>query len=82
MNTAEVVSRFDVVAVQEAKNSLEALRHMKVLGPNWDPSLTEVTEEIRGQATLAVKVEYTFDFLDLGDEHSERQLEAAILGRI
>jgi predicted nuclease of restriction endonuclease-like (RecB) superfamily len=39
-------------------------------------------EEIRGQATLAVKDEYTFDFLELGDEHSERQLETAILGRI
>jgi YhcG PDDEXK nuclease domain len=39
-------------------------------------------EEIRGQATLAVKDEYTFDFLELGDEHGERQLETAILGRI
>jgi predicted nuclease of restriction endonuclease-like (RecB) superfamily len=39
-------------------------------------------EEIRGQAKLAVKDEYTFDFLELGDEHSERQLETAILGRI
>jgi predicted nuclease of restriction endonuclease-like (RecB) superfamily len=36
-------------------------------------------EEIQGQATLAVKDEYTFDFLELGDE---RQLERAILGRI
>jgi predicted nuclease of restriction endonuclease-like (RecB) superfamily len=39
-------------------------------------------EEIRGQAKLAIKDEYTFDFLELGDEHSERQLETAILGRI
>jgi len=39
-------------------------------------------EEIRSQAQLAVKDEYTFDFLELGDEHSERQLETAILGRI
>ena len=39
-------------------------------------------EEIRGQAKLAVKDEYTFDFLELGDEHSERQLETAILGKI
>ncbi len=39
-------------------------------------------DEIRGQARLAVKDEYTFDFLELGDEHSERQLETAILGRI
>lgn len=39
-------------------------------------------DEIKGQARLAVKDEYTFDFLELGDEHSERQLETAILGRI
>jgi predicted nuclease of restriction endonuclease-like (RecB) superfamily len=39
-------------------------------------------EEIRGQATLANRDEYTFDLLELGDEHSERQLETAILGRI
>lgn len=38
--------------------------------------------EIQHQAKLAVKDEYTFDFLELGDEHSERQLEHAILGRI
>ncbi len=37
---------------------------------------------IRGQAHLAVKDNYTFDFLELGDEYSERQLEAAILARV
>jgi predicted nuclease of restriction endonuclease-like (RecB) superfamily len=41
-----------------------------------------VSEEIRNQAKLAVKDEYTFDFLELGDEHSERQLEQAILTRV
>ncbi len=39
-------------------------------------------EPIRDQAQLAVKDAYTFDFLELGDEHSERQLEAAILARV
>ncbi|MCP3956934.1 MAG: DUF1016 domain-containing protein, partial [bacterium] len=39
-------------------------------------------EPLRDQARLAVKDAYTFDFLELGDEHSERQLEAAILGRV
>ncbi len=39
-------------------------------------------DEIRGQARLAVKDEYTFDFLELGDEYGERQLETAILGKI
>ncbi|MBA2713958.1 MAG: DUF1016 family protein [Rubrobacteraceae bacterium] len=39
-------------------------------------------DEIRRLARLAVKDEYTFDFLEFGDEHSERHLETAILGRI
>ena len=26
--------------------------------------------------------EYTFDFLELGDEHSERELERALIARI
>ncbi len=39
-------------------------------------------EEIRQRARLAVKDEYTFDFLELGDEHSERQLEHAILAKV
>jgi predicted nuclease of restriction endonuclease-like (RecB) superfamily len=38
--------------------------------------------EICNQAKLAVKDEYTFDFLKLGDEYSERQLEQATLARI
>ncbi|MGK5092548.1 PDDEXK nuclease domain-containing protein [Deltaproteobacteria bacterium TL4] len=41
-----------------------------------------VPEEIRNQAKLAVKDEYTFDFLELGEEHSERQLAQAILGKV
>lgn len=36
----------------------------------------------RDQAKLAVKDEYTFDFLELGDEHSEREMERAILAKI
>ena len=38
--------------------------------------------EIRNQAKLAVKDEYTFDFLELGDEYSERELETAILSKV
>lgn len=41
-----------------------------------------VPEEIRNQAKLAVKDEYTFDFLELGEEHSERELEKAIISRM
>ena len=41
-----------------------------------------VSEEIRNQAKLAVKDEYTFDFLELGDEYNERQLEQALVSRV
>jgi endonuclease/exonuclease/phosphatase family metal-dependent hydrolase len=48
---AQIVSRFDVVAVQEAKDNLKALRHLiHVLGPNWGLSLTDVTEGAPGNA--------------------------------
>jgi len=43
---------------------------------------TALPEEIRNQAKLAVRSEYLFDFLDLGDAYSERQLEAAILTKV
>ncbi|NLM71728.1 MAG: DUF1016 domain-containing protein [Synergistaceae bacterium] len=41
-----------------------------------------LTPELRAQAKLAVKDEYTFDFLDLGEEYSERELERALIARI
>jgi len=46
---------------------------------NFDVTLSEA---VRNQAQLAVKDEYTFPFLDLGDKHSERQLETAILAKV
>lgn len=46
---------------------------------NFDQALTP---ELRAQAKLAVKDEYTFDFLELGEEHSERVLERALIGKI
>jgi predicted nuclease of restriction endonuclease-like (RecB) superfamily len=39
-------------------------------------------DNIKNQASLAVKDEYTFDFLDLADSHSESQLETALLNNI
>jgi len=40
---AEIISRFDVVAVQEAKANLKALRNViKALGPDWGLILTDV----------------------------------------
>ncbi|MEH2323983.1 MAG: PDDEXK nuclease domain-containing protein [Nostoc sp.] len=46
---------------------------------NFDQS---ISAEIRNQLKLAVKDEYTFDFLELADEHSERQLEESILTKV
>ncbi|RZK20626.1 MAG: DUF1016 domain-containing protein, partial [Flavobacterium sp.] len=39
-------------------------------------------ESIKNQAVLAVKDEYTFSFLGLADEHSERELENALVQNI
>lgn len=46
---------------------------------NFDNTLPE---NIKNQAALAVKDEYTFDFLELSDEHSERELENALVQNI
>ena len=43
---------------------------------NFDQTLPP---EIKAQAVLAVKDNYTFDFLGLADEHSERELELALV---
>jgi predicted nuclease of restriction endonuclease-like (RecB) superfamily len=41
-----------------------------------------VLEKYRHQAKLAVKDEYSFDFLELGEEHSEKELELALLENV
>jgi len=46
---------------------------------NFDKTLPE---PVKNQAKLAVRDEYTFEFLELGEEHSERELERAIIARI
>lgn len=46
---------------------------------NFDRALTP---ELRAQAKLAVKDEYTFDFLELGEQHAERELEEALIARV
>ena len=43
---------------------------------NFDRALPA---ELQTQAALAVKDHYTFDFLELAEEHSERQLEQALV---
>ncbi len=46
---------------------------------NFDQTLPAA---MQSQLALAIKDEYLFDFLELGDEYSERQLETAILARV
>ncbi|MCU0547564.1 MAG: PDDEXK nuclease domain-containing protein [Oscillatoriaceae cyanobacterium Prado104] len=46
---------------------------------NFDRALSEAD---RDRAKLAVKDEYTFDFLALSDEYNERQLEQEILAKV
>ena len=41
-----------------------------------------VPNDIRNQAKLAVKDEYIFDFLNLGKEYNERQLEKSLLDKV
>lgn len=46
---------------------------------NFDKTLTPT---LRAQAKLAVKDEYAFDFLELREQHSERELERALISRV
>jgi len=46
---------------------------------NFDQTLTPA---LRAQAKLAVKDEYAFEFLELGERHGERELERALIARI
>ncbi|MFH0948422.1 MAG: PDDEXK nuclease domain-containing protein [Elusimicrobiota bacterium] len=41
-----------------------------------------VPEKYKHQAKLAVKDEYIFDFLELGEEHSEKQLEVELINNV
>ncbi|WP_152043164.1 endonuclease/exonuclease/phosphatase family protein [Salinigranum salinum] len=46
---AAIIRRFDVVAIQETRGKLKALRHtMKLLGRNWGLVLTDVTRGSKG----------------------------------
>lgn len=41
-----------------------------------------VPEQYREQAKLAVKDQYMFDFMELSDEHSERELEQGLISHV
>ena len=56
---AEIIRRFDVVAIQEIRGNLKALRHMlKMLGSDWGLVLTDVT---RGKAGNDERLGFVFD---------------------
>lgn len=56
---AEIISRFDVIALQEVKSNIRALRDtMKLLGRNWSMILTDVN---RGDAGNGERMAYLFD---------------------
>lgn len=55
----EIVSRFDVIALQEVKGNIKCLRHMlQVLGPHWAFLLTDIT---RGRAGNDERMAFLFD---------------------
>ena len=61
---AEIVSRFDVVALQEVRSNIKSLRHMlKVLGPNWGLILTDVTKGAPGNGE---RMAFVFDTRKVG----------------
>lgn len=41
-----------------------------------------IPQKYKHQAKLAIRDEYTFDFLELGEEHSENELERALMDNI
>ena len=43
---------------------------------------TTIVEKYKEQAKLAVKDVYNYDFLELGEEHSEHQLEIGLINKI
>ncbi|MBN1386650.1 DUF1016 family protein [Candidatus Woesearchaeota archaeon] len=62
-------------------NQLENRAYEKYLlnQTNFDKTLPE---KYKAQAKLAVKDEYIFDFLELGEQHSERELERSLTDQI
>lgn len=56
---ARIISQFDVVAIQEVKGNLRALRYlMKILGQHWSLILTDVTH---GAAGNDERLAFVFD---------------------
>ncbi|MDO7174071.1 hypothetical protein Q5N74_17915, partial [Mariniflexile sp. AS56] len=56
---AKIISRFDVIAIQEVKGNIRALRDtLKVLGANWSFLLTDVN---KGKVGNGERMAFLFD---------------------
>jgi len=56
---AEIIKRFDVIAIQEVKSNIRALRDtLKILGKNWSFVLTDVC---KGSSGNSERMAYIFD---------------------
>nr|WP_227378448.1 endonuclease/exonuclease/phosphatase family protein [Haladaptatus halobius] len=56
---AEVIRRFDIIAIQEVTGALKALRHaLQFLGDDWGLALTDIT---RGDAGDGERLAFLFD---------------------
>ncbi|MBD3272360.1 MAG: DUF1016 family protein [Elusimicrobia bacterium] len=66
----------NVLMHQIDTNAFNKYKHNQT---NFDKT---VPMAIRHQAKLAVKDEYTFDFLELGEEHMESELERSLMNNI
>ena len=59
LSLAEIVRRFDVIALQEARANLRGLRYLiKALGPDWSFLMTDVT---KGDAGNGERMAFLFD---------------------
>jgi endonuclease/exonuclease/phosphatase family metal-dependent hydrolase len=55
----DIISRFDIIAIQEVKDNLKCLREtIKALGPNWMFIMTDVT---KGSAGNVERLAFIFD---------------------
>jgi hypothetical protein len=55
----EIISRFDVIAMQEVRGDIKALRHLlKILGDHWAMILTDVT---KGKSGNNERMAFVFD---------------------
>lgn len=59
LGIVEILSRFDIIAVQEVKGNLKSLRHtLKALGHDWNFLMTDVT---RGSAGNNERLAFIYD---------------------